>query len=96
MRRLTVNRIKCKNCGDVIESRSRHDFVSCSCGKCFVDGGHDYARRGYDGEKPEDIYEDLSVYEKQDKSPIRYPKAGVYDIPPTVFDPKTDKLIRNY
>lgn len=48
------NRAKCKNCGDVIESIDRHDFVTCSCfadwdtngghGIC-VDGGQDYMRR---------------------------------------------------
>lgn len=40
------NRAKCKLCGDVIESKHRHDFVSCKCGEIFVDGGHDYIRRG--------------------------------------------------
>jgi len=44
------NRIKCLECGDVIESKHRHDFQTCSCwnnnGKgCAVDGGHDYFRR---------------------------------------------------
>ena len=40
------NRAKCKLCGDEIESTHRHDFVSCSCGEIFVDGGKDYCRRG--------------------------------------------------
>ena len=45
------NRIRCIKCGDVIESKHRHDFVVCSCweevnGKgCAVDGGKDYLRR---------------------------------------------------
>lgn len=43
--RLIVNAIKCKICGDIIESKSRYDFVSCSCWRCSVDGGLDYARR---------------------------------------------------
>ena len=42
------NRARCRKCGDVIESRSRHDFVSCSCGAIFVDGGTDYFRAGFD------------------------------------------------
>lgn len=57
------NRIRCKNCGDIIESKSRHDWVCCSCFKdsggttgCFVDGGYDYMRWGGDRE----MYEDLS------------------------------------
>lgn len=39
------NKIKCKHCGEIIESRHRHDFVMCGCGKCGVDGGKDYLRR---------------------------------------------------
>lgn len=40
------NKAKCAKCGDIIESKSRHEFVSCSCGAIFVDGGTDYIRRG--------------------------------------------------
>ncbi len=39
------NRIKCLKCGDIIESEHRHDYKTCSCGACAVDGGHDYLRR---------------------------------------------------
>jgi hypothetical protein len=41
------NSAKCALCGDEIESKFRHDFVVCSCGEIFVDGGHDYLRAGY-------------------------------------------------
>lgn len=41
------NAAQCAKCGDVIESRHRHDFVSCSCGAIFVDGGRDYIRYGW-------------------------------------------------
>ena len=58
--KILVNAIKCKLCGDVIESKSVHDFVWCSCGNCFVDGGHDYLRRGW---KKEGSWEELSEYE---------------------------------
>ena len=57
------NAIRCKNCGEIVESKSRHDFVECKCfresgGKtgCAADGGHDYLR--WLG-NPE-MYEDLS------------------------------------
>jgi hypothetical protein len=33
-------------CKDIIESKYRHNFVYCRCGEIFVDGGHDYLRRG--------------------------------------------------
>lgn len=39
------NMIQCKKCGDIIESVTVHDFKTCSCGACSVDGGHDYLRR---------------------------------------------------
>lgn len=42
------NIAKCKKCGDIIESKHRHDFVQCRCGAIFVDGGQDYIRRGGD------------------------------------------------
>lgn len=54
------NKIKCKKCGDIIESTHRHDFKWCSCGQCAVDGGHDYLKRSYTGESPEESYEELS------------------------------------
>jgi hypothetical protein len=51
------NKIKCKSCGDIIESKSRHDFRECSCGKCFVDGGLDYQRLGFPDGNMEDWIE---------------------------------------
>lgn len=39
------NRIRCKKCGDIIESLTVHDFKFCSCESCAVDGGRDYLRR---------------------------------------------------
>ena len=64
MLKLTRNAIRCKKCGDVLDSKSRNDFVSCSCGQCFNDGGLSYMRRGFRTERPEDSYEDLSEYEE--------------------------------
>jgi tRNA(Ile2) C34 agmatinyltransferase TiaS len=40
------NSARCNKCGDEIESKDRHDFKRCRCGAIFVDGGHDYLRRG--------------------------------------------------
>ena len=46
MKRIIIrNMIRCNICGDEIESTYTHDFVTCSCGACSVDGGHDYLRR---------------------------------------------------
>lgn len=62
--KLIKNAIKCNRCGDVIESKHRHDFKRCKCGTVFVDGGLDYSRRGY--EKPED-FTDLCEWEEIDE-----------------------------
>lgn len=57
---ITKNCIKCKKCGDIIESRNVHDFKTCRCGACSVDGGHEYLRRLGN---PDD-WEDISEYKQ--------------------------------
>ena len=52
------NAIRCNLCGDEIESTYRHNYVTCKCGACSVDGGHDYLRRCF--RKKED-YTDISI-----------------------------------
>ena len=61
--RIIHNRIRCNNCGDVIESEYRHDFKSCRCGLVSVDGGHSYLRRCFTN-SPAD-YTDLSEVEHE-------------------------------
>lgn len=61
-KKIKTNKIICKNCKEVIESKHRHNFVECSCGRVFVDGGKDYLRRGYFTSVEQD-YEELSEYE---------------------------------
>lgn len=55
------NSIQCKYCGEIIESKTVHDFVTCSCGKCSVDGGKEYLR--WSAEKGS--YVDLSIVENE-------------------------------
>jgi hypothetical protein len=45
-RKIKRNILQCKLCGDIIESKYTHDFVTCKCKKCFVDGGKEYVRYG--------------------------------------------------
>ena len=59
MTKILVNKIRCKNCGEIIESKSVHDFKFCKCEAVAVDGGHDYVRRVGSLED----WEDLSVCE---------------------------------
>lgn len=60
--RIIKNAIKCKKCGDIIESTYCHDFVTCSCGAVSVDGGKEYLSRTGNF----DDWEDLSEYECED------------------------------
>lgn len=56
MKKITKNAIKCNHCGDIIVSARRHDFVTCSCGCCSVDGGNSYLRRVFKN-SPDDFTE---------------------------------------
>ena len=44
----TKSEIGCSNCGEIITSKHRHDFVRCACESIFIDGGFDYCRYGCD------------------------------------------------
>lgn len=62
--RLTRNVLQCLLCEDVIESKHRNDFQSCSCGNVFVDGGLDYCRVGVrELNGPEPTMRSLCEYE---------------------------------
>jgi hypothetical protein len=58
-KKIIQNKIKCNVCKEIIESKYRHDFVSCKCGRVSVDGGKDYLRRTC---KKQGDYEELSTY----------------------------------
>lgn len=62
MKRITKNSIKCNLCQDIIVSNHTHDFVSCKCGCCSVDGGNSYLKRSYTHSI--DDFTELSEYEE--------------------------------
>ena len=60
---IKVNKIKCKKCGNIIESKTTNDLKRCSCGSVAVDGGKEYLKRiGNDEE-----YEELFIMTEQVK-----------------------------
>lgn len=65
VRIIVKNAIRCKHCGDIIESTYRHDFKFCSCQRSAVDGGLDYLRRCGDT----DDWEDLSEFKEVEVTP---------------------------
>ena len=60
-KKILVNKIQCKKCKDIIESKHVHDFKWCTCKSIAVDGGLEYLRRIGN---LEDIIE-LSEFEKK-------------------------------
>lgn len=59
-----MSKAVCAECLGVMESTHRHDFVRCSCGKSFLDGGDEYFRAGgYTVGVPDD-YEELMTAEE--------------------------------
>ena len=57
---ITRNAVRCRRCGETIESRHRHDFKFCSCNGVAVDGGREYLRRVGDLE----LIEEMSEYDE--------------------------------
>lgn len=66
MLRPILNRVRCKKCDSIIESRTTHDYRQCACRSISVDGGREYQKVSWpDGEKEEDYIDySYSVYEK--------------------------------
>lgn len=62
MEKIKRNAVKCRHCGQVVESKTRHDLQVCQCGRVAVDGGKAYLRRlGNAGD-----YIELAEYEEQE------------------------------
>jgi hypothetical protein len=57
------NQCQCKKCGDIIESKYRHDFVRCKCGAISTDGGKSYIRRS--ANDFDDIIDMSETYEEE-------------------------------
>ncbi len=61
------NMVQCYNCGDVIESTYRHDFVSCKCGAIAVDGGRDYHKVSF-----KELTDIIPLYTSEDRARAGY------------------------
>jgi hypothetical protein len=62
---VVINKAQCKLCGDIIESKSRHDYVRCGCGEIAVDGGTEYRKRS--AKDLSNIIELSEVYQEEVK-----------------------------
>lgn len=71
MVKIISNKIRCKVCGEILESKSTHDWVSCKCFResggregCFCDGGLSYRRRGGNPGSYEELSE-VRIFENE-------------------------------
>lgn len=62
MKKIKINRARCKKCNDIIVSKHTHDLVSCKCRNIFVDGGNSYLRRGIKKGDLDKSIEELSIF----------------------------------
>lgn len=105
---IKVNKAKCRKCGDIIESKHVHDYVSCKCGAIAVDGGHYYLKRSYQVPsftyrtyitKPQRVYEKAKrILNRTDKSNFRELDKEEHLIVTNLNDElieKTDIIISN-
>jgi len=60
-KRILRNKAKCLICGEILESKHRHDFRTCKCGNLSIDGGKDYLKRCV---KNIDKFEELSEFKE--------------------------------
>ena len=67
--KLARNVAYCSNCHTEIESKHRHDFVSCKCGNISVDGGLAYLRRNV---RDFTKFIERSVYRPPTSDELRY------------------------
>ena len=87
------NRGRCKLCGDIIESTDRHEFVTCRCGACSVDGGHDYLRRCF---ASPDYFEELSVIKPCGDSYENASDSNPKSDPDAVIDAAAKRILEEY
>lgn len=73
---IVFNGVKCLVCGELIQSRSVNDYVTCSCKNVSVDGGNVYS---HISAQNVDKAEQFVLYEDDDFEKLRiYVKWGSY------------------
>lgn len=62
---MKVGAIICPSCGDIIYSRARNDFHCCSCRDVAIDGGFDYKKVCFKGERPKNIIIEIEATKEE-------------------------------
>ena len=66
MDKVIRNSAICLLCNEELESKYTHDFVRCSCGNLYIDGGKAYLKRGASDFRQ---VEETSIVEEYDWEP---------------------------
>jgi hypothetical protein len=65
LEKIILNRVLCKNCGEVLTSYYRHDYKTCGCENVtMVDGGNEYQR--YGGKNGELVDTSVTIFLTED------------------------------
>ena len=64
VKKLIKNKWKCLKCNDIVESKHRHDYVTCKCGEMSIDG---YIQLMGDLDMMQNECEYIEVWEDGDK-----------------------------
>ena len=76
MNKILVNKVKCKKCGDIIQSKAVNDFKRCSCKSIAIDGGTEYLKRIGNFQD----FEELSVYDEYHRKGVKIPDTKEFKI----------------
>ena len=70
LEQIVLNRVQCKECGEILTSYHRHDYKTCKCpNETMVDGGQDYQR--YGGADLDKVDTSLTIYVSDDHEQMR-------------------------
>ncbi len=87
--------LKCLQCGEILESKSVHNLVRCSCeNKTFLDGGGEYCRYGGVDLKKIQIIEDDTDMSRRSRMDEKLDDDG--EILGDDLIEKLDKTLRDY
>ena len=96
---MVIKAYRCKKCEDVIFSRAKHDYRSCSCGAIAVNGGIEFFRVTSRNQFPETVALDLDITKEElyadwnsRKDEFGWIKSGKVLVPQATFDRKISNL----
>ena len=62
---MIIKAYRCKTCEDILFSRAKHDYRTCSCGKVAVNGGIEFLQVRSMNQYPEKVELDIDITEEE-------------------------------